>query len=272
MTYNIKTIGYNLNSKTELLHRHKICANCFVEFCTILKTGGRSTKDKKFYCSQECISIISVQIRRKNGTYNNNSKEQIEKSFQTKLRKNPFYGKKSIIEMEKRNKRGLSNFDKNLYSHWTQDPKNKEYLSNLFKGRTFSEETRKKMSIARRLLLKNNPSLIYSCCNGGFRDDLNCYFRSNWEANYARILNYLDIAWQYEYISFELENGKSYTPDFKLSDKKFVEIKGFYDDDSLEKIDGFRLKFPDIELEIIHINEYNILRNLFKNKVKWEGK
>ena len=130
------------------------------------------------------------------------------------------------------------------------------------------------MSLAKKKLIRNNPELIYSNANGGKREDLNNkYFRSNWEANYARILNEQSVFWEYEAHTFDLSDGTSYTPDFKLSEKKFVEVKGWWDDDSKHKIELFLKEYPDYELDLIGESEYYSLRSLFKHKItEWEGK
>lgn len=72
--------------------------------------------------------------------------------------------------------------------------------------------------------------------------DLNCTFRSSWEANIARVLNYNRVKWTYEEIGLVL-SGKNenepifYTPDFYLEDNDIiVEIKGFWNKYSLEKV------------------------------------
>ena len=60
------------------------------------------------------------------------------------------------------------------------------------------------MSVASSNRVKKNKNL-YSNAKGGIRTDLNAYFRSTWEANYARILNYESIEWKYEAKTFQLD-------------------------------------------------------------------
>jgi hypothetical protein len=61
----------------------------------------------------------------------------------------------------------------------------------------------------------------------GIRKDLNQYFRSTWEANFARLLNYMDIKWEYEPKTLILKSC-SYTPDFYLPELNlYIEVKGF---------------------------------------------
>lgn len=253
------------------LGRHKICLNCRVEFCSIVPTGFRTPK--KVACTKQCANEYSVKKRHNNGSYIR-TKESIEKDFQTKLSKNPNHGKKLAALKQGIKERGLGGFDKSKYKHWAQVPENKQYLKSLLKNRIVSEETRKLMSIARKKIIAEHPELIYSNANGGKRADLNNqYFRSNWEANYARILNEQKIDWSYESETFDLSNGTSYTPDFKIGDKNFAELKGWYDNDSKQKIELFLKEYPQCELDLIGETEYYTLRNLFKHKIpNWEGK
>jgi hypothetical protein len=121
--------------------------------------------------------------------------------------------------------------------------------------------------------MKEHPELIRSKCNGGKRQDLQeQYFRSNWEANFARILNYLGIKWSFEKESFRLSTGKHYIPDFHIGNNCFIEIKGWWDNDSKEKIELFRKEYSNFSLEIISLEEYKFLRFLFKELINWEGR
>lgn len=251
--------------------RHKICLNCKVEFCSIVPNGYRTPKEVS--CSRECTNEYSVKKRHKNGTYIK-TEESVKKCFQTRLSKNPDYGKKWAKTLKDRKERGLSDFDKTKYKHWSQTPEGRKKISQIHKNRKVSIASRRLMSIARKKLLNDHPELIYSNANGGKREDLgNKYFRSNWEANYARILNEQKIEWFYESQTFDLSNGTTYTPDFKIGENKFVELKGWYDNDSKQKIQLFLEEYPQYELDLIGEKEYYSLRNLFKHKIpNWEGK
>ena len=64
---------------------------------------------------------------------------------------------------------------------------------------------------------KNNP--MYGKVTravGGHRKDLGHATRSSWEANFARILIFLKLSYDYEKYTFELEEGDTYTPDFYI--------------------------------------------------------
>lgn len=109
---------------------------------------------------------------------------------------------------------------------------------------------------------------------GGKRPDLNMYFRSTWEANYARILNYENADWSYESQRFSLLDNLGdivavYTPDFFTD--KWIEIKGHAkaaDDWDCEcsRCDRDKLKmllfseqYSNEEIEIIGKKEYRSL-------------
>ena len=52
-------------------------------------------------------------------------------------------------------------------------------------------------------------------------------FRSTWEANYARYLNSIGVAWKFESITLDTPHG-SYNPDFYLPQfNTYIEIKGY---------------------------------------------
>lgn len=101
--------------------------------------------------------------------------------------------------------------------------------------------------------------------NGGKRIDLNNqYFRSSWEANYARYLNFLiqqkEIAkWEYEVDTFEFKNIKRgvrfYTPDFKVYDNKgefiYHEVKGYMDSKSITRHKRMDKYYPEIKIKMI---------------------
>lgn len=89
------------------------------------------------------------------------------------------------------------------------------------------------------------------------------YFRSKWERNYARWLQfqkeYLMIEeWEYEPKTFWFEQIKrgvrSYKPDFHVIQKTsnhWIEVKGYKDSKSLTKIKRFQKYYPNEEIRII---------------------
>lgn len=94
-----------------------------------------------------------------------------------------------------------------------------------------------------------------------------CYFRSMWEANFARYLQFkkekgLILDWEHESQTFWFEGIKrgtcSYKPDFKVIEafrnqcrETFYEVKGHMDAKSATKIKRFRKYYPEKPLEVI---------------------
>jgi hypothetical protein len=153
---------------------------------------------------------------------------------------------------------------------WTQSDVGRKFMSENQKGRKFSDEQRKNMSIgaARRIRENNNH---YERGKGGYREDLGHYVRSNWEANFARILKYQGKTYEYESKTFDLSECKTYTPDF-LVDGIFYEIKGYWTKLAIQKMESFRKQYADIEMQIIEGSEYNELRRQYKDVILCEGK
>lgn len=107
----------------------------------------------------------------------------------------------------------------------------------------------------------------------GVRDDIGeeFYFYSRWEANFARILNLLDIPWLYQCKTFDI-GEHMYTPDFYLPDSDtWIEIKNFLSDYSRERDENFRKMYPELELMLILKDDYFELQREFSPKIKnWE--
>lgn len=106
---------------------------------------------------------------------------------------------------------------------------------------------------------------------GGAKDLGDTYFRSPYERNYARYLNWMrnnDIKWdsgiclnmwEYEPHTFWFEGIKrgvrSYKPDFRLcfsdGSTEYHEVKGYYDAKSKTKIKRMAKYYPDVKLVLI---------------------
>ena len=104
-----------------------------------------------------------------------------------------------------------------------------------------------------------------------FREDLGLKFRSSWEANYARYLNYRGIEWKYEEEYFETLYGK-YTPDFYLPrEDKYIEVKGKDQYYSLQNQKIRWLRKREIIIEIIDFMQYGKLVNRYSIEIpNWE--
>jgi hypothetical protein len=134
-----------------------------------------------------------------------------------------------------------------------------------------SDAQRAKQSLAMSERLKQTTS-VYSRCHHGRRADLNDqFFRSRWEANYARFLNWLKAKgeiekWEYEADTFWFEKirrgVRSYTPDFKVKQEGatyYVEVKGWMDPKSKTKIKRMAKYHPAVELRVVDAKAYNEL-------------
>ncbi|MBI3627468.1 MAG: DNA polymerase III subunit alpha [Candidatus Sungbacteria bacterium] len=110
---------------------------------------------------------------------------------------------------------------------------------------------------------------------GGYRADLGHYVRSNWEADFARILNLRKVEYAYEPQRFELKRRDgsicSYTPDFYTPhDGTFYEIKGWFHDADKEKIELFKKQHPDRRFVLISATRFAELALQYKNLIAWE--
>ncbi len=107
----------------------------------------------------------------------------------------------------------------------------------------------------------------------GIRPDISpkIYFFSRWEANFARILNLLQVEWVFQPKVFDLKFQK-YTPDFYLPRyKMYVEIKNFMTDYSAKRDAGFRKLYPEEKLLLISKQEYIKLQDDFSRYIEnWE--
>lgn len=99
----------------------------------------------------------------------------------------------------------------------------------------------------------------------GRRADLdNRYFRSGYEANYCRYLNWLIaqgevVKWEYEIDTFEFTTIKRgtrfYKPDFKVywsnGRVTYSEVKGWLDPKSKTQLKRMKKFFPSVTIELI---------------------
>lgn len=110
------------------------------------------------------------------------------------------------------------------------------------------------------------------------------YFRSKWEANYARYLEWLKEhnqikEWQHENKTFWFDGIKrgcrSYLPDFEITNNngtiEYHEVKGWYDDRSKTKTKRMAKYYPEVKLIIIFQKQYNDIKNKVGMLIKdWE--
>lgn len=135
--------------------------------------------------------------------------------------------------------------------------------------------------------LKNGPNNVYSRAKRGYRDDLGkFFFRSRWEANYARYLNLLKnngqiAGWDFEPDTFWFEKIKrgvrSYMPDFKITKNdgsvEYHEIKGWMDPKSVTKLKRMAKYHPDVVVVLIDSKAYREIEKSAKPLIpEWEIK
>lgn len=129
---------------------------------------------------------------------------------------------------------------------------------------------------------RKNP---YGHVKRGYRDDIpGSYFRSAWEANYARILKLLESegvisGWEYEpqkfyFTDYGYRRGPwVYTPDFAVfvDDKvQFTEVKGRETGTDRQKWKRFR-KHTDYELVVVKEKDYLLLEATYAARIpEWE--
>lgn len=130
-----------------------------------------------------------------------------------------------------------------------------------------SESYKQHQSDAMSARQANDPRMRHGYSRGkmGRRGDLDdVYFRSSWEANYARYLKFMQArgevaSWGYETRTFWFEaikrGTRSYLPDFEVTfmdgRHEWHEVKGWMDDKSKTKLARMAIYYPDEVVRII---------------------
>jgi predicted nucleic acid-binding Zn ribbon protein len=235
-------------------------------------------------CSKECSSQLMSQTRKKEGLYTRTEamieqglKSKFGEGFQRKYEKVcPICGRQFFVVACQRGRRktcskrcmGTFNGNQRRGTHATLEQR--EHLS----------KVRKERGLAKG---RNNPNYGKGCHHptargcAGVRLDLGYFVRSRAEANYARILVYEKIEYQYEPKCFPIvrEDGReqTYTPDFYLVDKEeFIEVKGYENPDSMDKFECFRRQYPDVQIRMLKTSsaEWKALKRKFDKVISWE--
>jgi len=107
----------------------------------------------------------------------------------------------------------------------------------------------------------------------GIRMDIDpdiCFY-STWEANMARVFNFLGIKWLYAPKTFDLVEHR-YRPDFYLPESNtYIEVKNFMNEYSLNRDRLFRKLYPHIELVVISKSEYEKIKEDYQPLIDyWE--
>lgn len=207
-----------------------------IKFC---KCGcGQKVKENNTFINHHCSKFYGKKLTK---NMNNKMKEMIKnKTWHTigqdmKGKNNPMFGvnrKERCPWVSKRNSKQIG-------------------IKNPFFGKHHNEKTKEKMINTK---IKNGTYCKFNWSEK-FYPDLQMKFKSTWEANIARILNFLNVEWKYEPEIFDLD-GIKYCPDFFLPEYNFyIEVKGFMYPRSVMKMNRFAESYP---LEIIDENKYNI--------------
>lgn len=130
------------------------------------------------------------------------------------------------------------------------------------------------------------PNRVRGTWKAGWREigGVNTFFRSRWEANYARYLQWLKErgeiqAWEHEPETFWFEAIKrgvrSYLPDFKVTEANgavvYHEVKGWMDDRSRTTIRRMAKYHPKVKLLVIDGKQYRALAKQVSRLIQgWE--
>jgi len=90
------------------------------------------------------------------------------------------------------------------------------------------------------------------------------FMRSGWEMSYARYLDKLGLDWDYELESFDIGEGRKYTPDFWVYKKDgslgyIVEIKGWYTEKAKRRVKLFKENFPKLNFKLLQEKNLQVL-------------
>lgn len=252
----------------------KICYMCQEEYSDNTKRKTGKT------CSKKCAILLSVMTRKNNGTYirtEEQNKRMIASIKRIRANGGMKLSKTGIENIRKAAKqRGGdpmfgekmkgTHMKKHGVHHWTQTEKGRKRLSEIHTGKYVPPERIKALTQAAMKSIS-----MHSRSKKGIREDLKCFFRSTWEANYARYLNYIGVKWKYEPITYNLANNKTYTPDFLLEDGTIVEIKGWLTKQGKEKLNAFTKEYPNVTVIIVTRKEYNEIKKNYQFEIeKWE--
>ncbi len=232
--------------KENLTCQRKECENIFKV----------TPSDPKIYCSHRCSAMVNNANR---GPMSIEQKAKISKALIG--RKNPRRGIDGII------KQGA-----------ILVPRVKIICANLKCKKEFFREQwmyRKFCSVncAMAVIGGRPTSPKASKGKGGIRKDISdtIYFYSRWEANFARLMNFLKIKWEHSPKTFNLVT-QSYTPDFYLpGNNLYVEVKNFMWKYSKIRDEKFRRLYPNITLELLLKEDYLRLQKTYSKLIKnWE--
>ena len=249
----------------------------------ICKQCGRKFKSKKFnkFCSKECENKSRIKYIKKNciicgKEYECESSEKDWSEFCSDLCMNQYNnenfwnGKHICINCGK--EFNCSNEHSFLFcsyhchqQFYFKESLHKEKCKRC--GKEFYTVHAKFCSFGCAGTFANNNSNNLSYLHGYF-SKFGHHIRSGWEFNFTLILRYCNRKYIYEYKTFPLSNGTSYTPDFyDIKRNVYYEIKGYYRNFK-KKFDLFRKEYPNIKIKVIDRPKYSIIYFYFLKKIK----
>jgi hypothetical protein len=237
------------------------CKNCGNDFSVV-----KSKSNNRKYCSDQCTKTDEDYCK----NLSNTKQQKLEKDAEYRKRVKQQGKKVGMISPSKEAIQKRLNTIQNRYSDdqiygWcsqggsTGEPWNK--------GMTKEDDER--IQRAAKKLVGHDPFHGCGWGKGGFREDIGHYVRSIWEANIARVYQYLSWDYEYEPNSFELGDKSTYRPDFYLPQFEwYIEISGYVSDKKLWKVDQFRKLHGKLE----HLTEkdYKKIYRAFRNNIEFE--
>ena len=218
----------------------RVCVgeNCGAKFNVV-------PSEQKRFCSQSC-STRSINRGR---THSEETRGKISKSLTGKP--NPYKGVQKVKRVKSKCPRCGEIF---RYERWKQ----RQYCSAACAIRSVGSRT-------------TSPRAARG--KSGVRRDISggIVFFSRWEANMARLYNYLGIQWEYAPKQFDI-GGQNYRPDFFLpKSNEYVEVKNYLNPYSKERDKKFRERYPDIKLTLLLREDYlKLERKYAKHISAWE--
>jgi len=267
LKYCSRKCGCIINSQ---IKAHKICIKCFNPFVSLSNVQKKCLECRK----KKCLNCGADIVNRKFCNHKCRAKFYKEKSSERlkKLRKTLDYSK--ILTGIKHNYIPLNKLPHEI--RICPICKTSFEVKITSKKVCCSPSCGVKYQIKRGLnyiSIRDSNSLDNrgSWGRANFREDLNQYFRSTWEANFARICNYLNIEWEYEICRFKFNNC-TYLPDFYLPQFDiWVEVKGWLSPKAYEKLEKMNKEYLNENIKIIDIEVYRILSLMFKDRINnWE--
>lgn len=295
--------------------RSKVCVECGNSYQDTTKRNTSKT------CSKACSNAKMVRTRKANGSYKRTAEQNAKMVATTRQRYGSFaacqteasreknrqsskamwtdefrermkqvnlerYGVENVYQADAiKEKIRQSNIEKYGVDHWMKTEEGRKQASERAilqqEALGFEERSRQAKERWKKRPIEHRQHRT-SFGNGGKRRDLgDQYFRSNWEANIARIMDALSLQWEYEPVTHVFDDGSTYFPDFRIDLKSgkqlFIEVKGYEDNDGMVKWKRFCKDMSKNDTIICHLidsAEYAKFRAMFKHmkNFNWEGK